>query len=133
VGRKTTGYQESPREAGQRVIGHWTASMSALCLTCTADGSMSECYAVRGYRFCQSSAYRWQCSGRLQKGISSIATDSTKLFALAKGFAETQTTLRTRPCDHRWFRRLTALLNNNQTQIQNTPITTVEGKVQNVD
>ncbi len=55
--RKTARYKESPREAGQCVIGHRIAGMSAFSSTCGVDGSMSECHVVHGYRFCQSSAY----------------------------------------------------------------------------
>lgn len=63
--RKTARYKESPREAGQCVIGHRTASMSAFSSTCGVDGSMSECHVVHGYRFCQSSAYWRQMRRRV--------------------------------------------------------------------
>ena len=78
AGRKTARYQESPREAGQRVIGHRTAGMSAFSSTCGVDGSMSERHAVRGYRFCQSSACRRWMSCKLRWGLAPLATSITK-------------------------------------------------------
>lgn len=69
AGRKTARYQEGPREAGQRVVGHRTAGMSAFSSTCGIDGSTSERHAVRGYRFCQPSAYGRWTSCKFQRGL----------------------------------------------------------------
>jgi len=47
------------------VIGHRNVGMSAFRSTCGLDGSMSECYVVHGYRFCQSSTYWRQMPRRV--------------------------------------------------------------------
>jgi hypothetical protein len=127
AGRKTARYEECPREVGQCVIGHRTAACRRSVRHAASLAARPSAMQYVDTAFVSHQPTGGGCPASCN-GACPVGDKHHKTIVSAEGSAETQTALRTRPCDHRWFRRPTALPNSNPVHNWNDAITTAERK-----